>query len=391
MAIDSTVRWFHSEQADAPQIDCAATSELIAILDACLLNGFDSNSVDSLVVTSDVATVTIDGGHDYEKHAVIRIAGATPAELNGDWRIATADATTFTFATTGITDQTATGTITAIRATPGYWEKAFSDTDKAAYRSTHPDATGLYFRINDWAASTGGIRIRGFESMTDVDTGTRPFPTEAQESTYRWRKSSTTSAGDLPRPWTLVADESFVWFFIDFNNVETRPATMYHFGDVAGRLDDAYRFVITGHTTATPGFPGSNTDQNDFSGSSSAGCYFARNAAGAETNPSLYVRHGRTATASPGDGPAFPDNLTGGYLFSPAMAGSNNTATSTIMRGLVPGILQSWTDAESTLGSDVRRVLDPTTHYDRAVMVVAVTSAAFNQSHVGVDIWGPWR
>jgi len=344
------------------------------------------------VVASDVATVTIDGGHDYEKHAVIRIAGATPAELNGDWRITAADATTFTFDATGIADGAATGTITAIRATPGFWEKAFSGTDKAAYRSTHPDATGLLFRIIDDEATTTGIRIRGFESMTDVDTGTRPFPTEGQASTYRWRKSSTTTASVLPRPWTLVADESFVWFFIDFHQTTTTPAAMYHFGDVAGRLDDAYRFVITGHTTATPVSPGTSTNQNDFGGSSSTGCYFARNAAGAEANPSLYVRHGRMGGAArPGDGAEFPDNLTGGYLFSPVMAGSDNTDLDSIMRGLVPGILQSWTDAASTLDTDLRRVLDPTAHYDRAVMVVAVSAITNNQSHVGVDIFGPWR
>ena len=393
MAINSTVRWFHNEQAGAPQIDCAATSELIAILDACLLNGFDSKSVDSLVIASDVATVTIDGGHDYEEHAVIRISGATPAELNGDWRIATADATTFTFATTGIADGTATGTITAIRATPGYWEKAFSGTDKAAYRSTHPDATGLYFRIIDDQATTGGIRIRGFESMTDVDTGARPFPTEGQvsDASYCWRKSNTTSGASLPRPWTLVADESFVWFFIDFHPTTTNPATMYHFGDVAGRLDDAFRFVITGHTTSAPASPGTNISANAFSVFASDGCYFARNAAGGEDDPSLYIRHGRNASANPGGGPAFPDAFTGGYLFSPAMAGSDNTSVNSIMRGVIPGILQSWTHAGDTLGGDLRRIVDPTAQYDRAVMVVAVSASTSDQSHVGVDIFGPWR
>ena len=393
MAINSTVRWFHSEQPGAPQINADATGELIAILDACLLNGFDSKSVDSLAVASNVATVTISGGHDYEKHAVIKIAGATPAELNGDWRITAADATTFTFDATGIADGAATGTITAIRATPGSWEKAHTGTDKAAYRSTHPDATGLLFRIIDDQATTGGIRIRGFESMTDVDTGTRPFPTEAQvsDTNYRWRKSNTASASFLPRPWTLVCDESFVWFFVDFSSSATIPAAMYHFGDVAGRLDDAYRFVITGHTTATPASPGTNTNQNNFGGGQHTGCFFARNAAGAEADPSLYVRNGRIGSNDPGQGPAFPDNLTGGYLFSPVMAGSDGTGINSIMRGVVPGILQSWTDATTTLDTDLRRVLDPTAHYDRAVMVVAVSAALSNQSHVGVDIWGPWR
>lgn len=389
MAINSTVRWFHSEMPGAPQIDFAGTSELIAILDACLINGFDSKSVDSLVVASEVATVTISGGHAYEKHAVIRIAGATPAELNGDWRITAADATTFTFDATGIADGAATGAITSIRATPGFWEKAFSGVDKAAYRSTHPDATGLYFRIIDDQVNTGGIRIRGFESMTDVDTGTRPFPTVAQEADadYCWRKTNSVF-GD-PRKWTLVADEAFVWFFADFHS--SQPATMYHFGDVVGKLSDAFRFVITGHTSATPASPGTSTSQNDFGGSSVFGCYFARNAAGAASDPSPYYRHGRAANSSPGYGSSFPDSLTGGYLFSPVMSASDGSATSAIMRGLVPGILQSWTHANNTLDAEKRRVVDPTLEYDRAVMVVAVSAATSSVSHVGVDICGPWR
>ena len=393
MAINSTVRWFHSEQPGAPQINADATGELIAILDACLLNGFDSKSVDSLAVASNVATVTISGGHTFEKHAVIKIAGATPAELNGDWRITAADATTFTFDATGIADGAATGTITAIRATPGFWEKAHSGTDKAAYRSTHPDATGLYFRIIDDQVSTGAIEVRGFESMTDVDTGTRPFPTFAQHSDilYRWWKSSTTSASLLPRPWALVADEAFVWFFIDFSSTASVPAAMYHFGDIAGRIDDAFRFVITAQSRFSIRHPGDDTSQNDFGGGASTCCFFARNAAGAEGDPSLYYRHGRTATEWPGWGPEFPDNLTGGYLFSPVMAGSDASSNSSIMRGMVPGILQSWTHTSNTLGSDLRRVVEPNLEYNRAVMVVAVTASTSSQSHVGVDIFGPWR
>ena len=133
---------------------------LIAVLDACLVNGFGSVTLNSLVVQNNVATATVSGGHGFAMIVgvnnvspgvgpVVRIDGATPAALNGDWRLASVpNSTTFTFAAEGIPDQTATGTITAKRA-PAGWAKAFGGANKAAYQPM-PAASGEISSESSW-------------------------------------------------------------------------------------------------------------------------------------------------------------------------------------------------------------------------------------------------
>ena len=122
----NSVRFYDSTMSGAPALSGTAGA-LIGVLDGCLVDGFGSVTVNSLVVASNVATATVSAGHQFamigNTGPVIRIEGATPSGLNGDWRVTVTGATTFTFATTGISDQTATGMITAKRAPAGF-EKA---------------------------------------------------------------------------------------------------------------------------------------------------------------------------------------------------------------------------------------------------------------------------
>lgn len=391
---NSTVRWFHSDMPNAPQVGSAAGG-IIAVFDACLIHGFDTRSINNLVVVDGVATATISAGHAYEKHAVIRIAGATPETLNGDWRIKSVPGgSTLTFDCPAIADVSATGTITCLRATPGWWEKTFSEPGKGVYRSLHPDATGMCLRIDDSYSGTTSSRIRGYESMTNIDTGTRPFPNFSQlaDNEFTWRRTTTTTASQLPRAWTLVADEAFVWFFMDFRNITSSPAAMYQFGDIVPAALDGHHCVVTGHAAASPSDPGASTGQNDFGGSA-AGCYFARPFDGSPTNPPSYGRVGSGLTSSPGSGEAFPAVATGGYLFHHPVAAFYGSR----YRGRVPGIMQSLTAASGTIPTPTtqtqttRVIVEPTAAFPRAVMLTSVTAGISSVSHVGIDIHGPWR
>jgi len=89
------------------------------------------------------------------------------------------------------------------------WSKVYSGTNKAAYRSNDSTSNRFYLRVDDGATITAGLgkegAIRGFESMTDVDTGTGPFPTVAQWTNGMvWTKSTTADA--TARAWCLVGD-----------------------------------------------------------------------------------------------------------------------------------------------------------------------------------------
>jgi len=84
------------------------------------------------------------------------------------------------------------------------WTKPFTGTNLAAYRmGTGGTARRMYLRVDDTA--TQSARVRGFDEMTDINTGTEPFPTVAQfADPGLWlHKSDTVSAA--AREWLVMA------------------------------------------------------------------------------------------------------------------------------------------------------------------------------------------
>jgi hypothetical protein len=254
---DTSVKVFQSTDAGAGGVTGQAGSLIAMILDKCLVNGYGDVTLDSLVVSGNVATgtknahgftaVTDPNDSSKQVHPVIRIAGVTtPAGLNGDWRVTITSATTFTFATTGIADQTATGTITAKRAPAGF-SKVFSGTNKAAYRADDPVGARRYLRVDD--TTTTYAAVRGYEGMDDVDTasaGALLFPVAG---TY-WYVIKSTTANSTARDWRLVADGRLFYLFI-------RAATDSYwdnstFGDIQSvKAGDVFQSFLCAHITSS--------------------------------------------------------------------------------------------------------------------------------------------
>ena len=75
------------------------------------------------------------------------------------------------------------------------WEKVYSATNRAVYRSRY----GLqpYLDVNDNASLAGlgrDLEVRAYEAMTGVGVGTSPFPLPAVVATTNWRKSNAASS-----------------------------------------------------------------------------------------------------------------------------------------------------------------------------------------------------
>lgn len=132
------------------------------------------------------------------------------------------------------------------------WAKSFSGTNKAVYRA--PSGTRFYLRVlDDGSDGTNGAKvatIRGYESMTDVDTGTEAFPTTGQMASGLWVGKSTV-ADSSSRPWMILADSKRVMAM-------TAPAsgadgyTHFIFGDLVGAsAADAYAAMIYACTTTS--------------------------------------------------------------------------------------------------------------------------------------------
>lgn len=203
--MSTSVKHIHNGMRGAPTINGTA-STLIAALDALFVTGWGATTALSVTVAGGIATAQLTPGETFDRTAVVLVAGATPAELNGESRVLTTSNTSITWATTAA-DGLATGTITIKYAPQTSWQKVFAGTNKAAYRSNHVQSNGHFLRIDD--AGTTTCRVRGFESMTDVDTGIGPFPTDAQISGGgHWFKSTT--AGATPVKYRIFCDERFV-------------------------------------------------------------------------------------------------------------------------------------------------------------------------------------
>lgn len=246
MPTDTSVKFFNSAMSGAPGLTNAAGA-VIAVLDACLVTGFGSVTLGSLVVTDNVATATVSTGHNFSMTGatgpVIRIEGATPSALNGDWRLQSVpNSTTFTFTTSGISNQTATGTITAKRAQAGF-EKVFSATGKAVYRALDVRGTRKYLRIDDTSAATVDSfdPIQQYATMTDVDTGT-----DGSSTLYFPKCGGGSSAA---KAWRLYAD--WASFYLLADTWSTTYGQLF-FGDLAypSVPADAGHGAIAGKATA---------------------------------------------------------------------------------------------------------------------------------------------
>lgn len=212
----TTVKWYTDESRGAPVLSGTAGA-LIALLDACLVTGFGSQAVSSLVIASGEATMTVASTPNPVAGSVVVVAGVTggASSVNGEQRVTAIAGNTIKFAT-ALSDQVATGTITTKMAAAG-WVKEFTGTNLAVYRS--PDVTGTrqWLKVDD--SGTVSARMRAYESMADIGTGA-----EKWMDNY-WFKSSAASSTAVA--WAIFADAKTFYLRMNAGNQDA----IYPFGD----------------------------------------------------------------------------------------------------------------------------------------------------------------
>ena len=390
------VKWFSSDMRGAPTITGTA-GDLIAALDACLITGFGPVTPTGITVSGGIATATLPSGQTFAQHAVVLISGATPSALNGEARVLTTSSTQITFATTAA-DGAATGTIGIRYAPVGGWEKVYTGTNKAVYRSL--DATGPrhYLRVD--ATGAPAARVRGYESMTDIDTGTGPFPTDAIMSGggYWWGSSDASSAAVR---WKLFADSRTLLPAIapySHNSGINLAAPLRGFGDpIALRPggDNWCTFLSAGGSTSS-GDPRGALDGGPPSASPTTGlCVVPRawqGLGGAVTvNPVALTGWTQPSGVDPAVG-AFPSEIDGELKISPMLlyeAGAGKPP-----RAMVPGVWHIAQTGAYGLLNDGDLLSGAGDLAGRTLMCVA-TGGVYSWSAANavylVDITGPWR
>lgn len=208
---------YKSIDSGAPVLD-GTVSALIDVITGCLIDGYTA-SVTSITRLGGTATATVPVAHNVQVGNSITIAGANETDYNGTFTVtAIPSAVTFTYNVPGAPATPATGTITWKKLGAG-WTKPFTGTDKAAFLQG-AGSNGMYLRVlDDGSLATSAAReaaVTGYETMSDVDTGTHPMPTALQGvdgvAQLIVRKSSTADA--TARQWIVAADSRTFYMFM---------------------------------------------------------------------------------------------------------------------------------------------------------------------------------
>lgn len=275
--LSTSVKWIRNDMRGAPVINGNTPGCLIAALDALLVTGWGTTTALSVSVSGGIATATVNAGSSFTEHAVVRVDGATPSALNGEARALTASNTQITFATTA-PDGVATGTIT-LKYAPAGWEKVYAGTNKAVYRSTDVTGARFYLRVDD----SNGLfaRVRGYETMSDIDTGTGMFPLDSQISGgWYWHKAASSNANAVP--YLLAADAKQVLQAIAYGvsgGAEYAMTGVFGFGEGVhlNPAGDAFATVLSGSASSNSSLQyGALSGAKSDSNGSYGGAVFAR-------------------------------------------------------------------------------------------------------------------
>lgn len=381
----TSVKYFHSSMPGAPTMSGIAGA-MVAVLDACLVNGFGAGNLDSLTVTDGVATAIRSAGHPFSPDQIVLISGATPAGLNGQFRVLTTTTTTYTFAVTGVSNGPASGTITH-KVAPAGWEKTYSTTNKAVYRSTNVEGTRCYLRVDDTVTLMS--RVVGYSSMTDVDTGAGIFPSSSQMSggAY-WPKSN--SSDSSSRVWTVIADDRSFFIHVGFGGWSSYQGTCF-FGDFTSKKQtDPYACALHGYSSS--GVVGNSDSTGDVGYSGGGNTWAPRGVSGLGGSQSLRrvaaIPLLSAMSANSGDAsnahPAFPNPADNGLYLTEMLVGETSPVAS--LRGTLPGLRYCFNGVGNAVFPLHSKVTGVVGMPGRTLLTVP------NYNGVNFfDITGPWR
>lgn len=273
MVASTDIKFYIFTNNNAPQLS-NTWGALAAVLDACLITGFGSQTLSSAKINEKVLTLTTGTAHNLKVGQVITLAGATQAEFNKEYRITLVpDATTIQLDLDNVPSfTTLTGTM-SIALPPLGWIKEFSAGGKRAYRnadSTDPDRP--FLRVVDeidpvWTASYAKYAKVGIvDRMSDIDTmtGTQtPYDTAApnknwvgtgsdREAFNGWAKWYYARIRDVydsgwydnegaengNKRWLVVGNKD--WFYVLPSQVNSMYPNIYFFGKLSTESQSTY-------------------------------------------------------------------------------------------------------------------------------------------------------
>lgn len=384
-----STKYFDNSMAGAPALTGEVDS-LCALLYACLVTGFGSTAASTLIVAGGIATLTFPGAHPFKLGGVALVAGSTvtggtAGALNGEKRVLSVTGTTVTFDATGVSNQTATGTITAKVAGAG-WTRPYSGTNKACFRGNHVDGTGCFLRVDDSNAQYG--KVQGYESMSDVDSGVNPFPTVAQWATGLW-VSKSNAASSSARDWIVIADDRAFMLAVK-NAPSSYEYSNYFFGDIQSlRSNDAYSCLLSANNGDRSASYGSDNMYTHDPARSYLQSYMARAANALGSSEANYTCAGSCAGIGAGAflgaaGTPYPSPVNNGLVLGPMVVHSASG-----IRGTLPGIYSASQITSNSFAN--RDVIDGTGDFVGKKLVVIKMGPIGSAGVLFFDFMSDWR
>ena len=246
-------QFMHSNQINAPQMngDNGSQGQILKVLDACLITGFNQQTAVSSAISGEFITITFGVLHGYERLQYIELSGATDANFNGKKRILSVTPTTVTIAKGNVTS--VEGTIVT-KISPLDWESIFGSTNanQRAYRSKDLTSTRTVLYLDCVKKGTGyntvrpmqRARVKVCRDMTTLGQQIESYTDSKDKGTdgkFHWFQAKNYSFADSNAlgqnsNWTLIGDGKIFYFFVGYNN--TSPDNIkyqnacYVFGDI---------------------------------------------------------------------------------------------------------------------------------------------------------------
>ena len=331
-----TVRVYRSTDYGHPVLTGTAGT-LLALLKACLVDGYGANTVSVLTQSGGVATATCVNAHGMPlgTSAKRTISGANESGYNIEATVTSTGTNTFTYTVAGGTPASATGSISVKCAGSG-WTKPIADSGNIGMFKQPAGSNGFCLRVDD--VSTANVaRVVAYESMASLASGSNAFPTDIQIPSGLYLSKSL-SSDSVERAWILYCNGPL--FYLVINNasvVDWISSSNIGFGDFQSyRGGDIFNTILIAATGASASFSSLQNLSVRFT-SLLGGHYIARTHA--QTGTAVQCSKGSDAFKGDGQaamgatGQIYPAPADGGLYVSPVWVSEVGA-----MRGVLPGI-----------------------------------------------------
>lgn len=202
---NTDIKWFSFDNTNAPQLT-NTWGCMIDVLDACLVSGFGSQIVSSIVIENGVGVATFGGAHNLKQFQVVEFSGANQSELNQEFKVLGLTVNTIEFIVS-LPDQAATGTISCKLAPLG-WAKEFSGLQKAVYRAKDVAKNPYFLRVDNsfqqYGLETGAkfARVGILETCANIDDlSGKQAPFDPALPTKNWTDTNGGTAATTYKGW----------------------------------------------------------------------------------------------------------------------------------------------------------------------------------------------